>query len=80
LKVGLIRPITLWPFPKKRFSELAEKTKHFLVVEMSLGQYVEDVELSLLGQAKIDLHQRPAGGIPTAEEIFELVKKVMGKA
>lgn len=80
LKVGLIRPITLWPFPKKRFSELADKTKQFLVVEMSLGQFVEDVELSVLGKAKIDLHQRPAGGIPTAEEVFELVKKLMGKA
>jgi 2-oxoglutarate ferredoxin oxidoreductase subunit alpha len=80
MKVGLFRPITIWPFPKKEFARLAEKTKRFLVVEMSLGQYVEDVELSLLGKAKIDLHQRPAGGIPTAEEVFELVKKIMGKA
>jgi len=80
MKVGLFRPITVWPFPKKEFARLAEKTRRFLVVEMSLGQYVEDVELSLLGKAKIDLHQRPAGGIPTAEEVFELVKKIMGKA
>lgn len=80
LKVGLLRPITVWPFPKKEFAKLAEKTKHFLVVEMSLGQYVEDVQLAILGKAKIDLHQRPAGGIPTAEEVFELVIKLMGRA
>jgi len=80
LKVGLIRPITVWPFPKKRFAQLAEKTKHFLVVEMSLGQYVEDVQLSIMGKAKVDLHKRPGGGIPTPEEIFILIKKLMGKA
>ena len=79
MKVGLLRPITLWPFPKKVFSELADKVKQFLVVEMSLGQYVEDVQLSILGKAKIDLHKRPAGGIPTTEEVFELVKKHLGR-
>ncbi len=80
MKVGLVRPITVWPFPRKCFSDLADKCKQFLVVEMSLGQYIEDVQLSVLGKAKIDLHQRPSGGIPTAEEIFELIKKLMGKA
>jgi 2-oxoglutarate ferredoxin oxidoreductase subunit alpha len=79
IKVGLVRPITLWPFPKKVFSQLADKTKQFLVVEMSLGQYVEDVQLSILGKAKVDLHKRPAGGIPTPDEIFEIIKKLLGK-
>jgi len=79
LKVGLIRPITVWPFPKKIFADAAEKTKKFLVVEMSLGQYVEDVQLSILGRAQIELHKRPAGGIPTAEEVFELARKMLGK-
>lgn len=80
MKVGLVRPITVWPFPRDVFSKLADKTKHFLVVEMSLGQYVEDVQLSVLSKAKIDIHKRPAGGIPTPEEIFEVIKKVTGKS
>ena len=79
LKVGLIRPITVWPFPKKVFAQLAERTKKFLVVEMSLGQYIDDVELSILGKAKVDIHKRPAGGIPTPEEILAKVKNLMGK-
>jgi len=80
MKVGVVRPITVWPFPKKVFFDLADRVKNFLVVEMSLGQYIEDVQLSILGKAKIDLHARPAGGIPTAEEVFELIKKIMGQA
>ncbi len=80
MKVGLVRPITVWPFPRDIFSKLADKTKHFLVVEMSLGQYVEDVQLSILGKAKIDIHKRPAGGIPTPEEIFEVIKKITGRS
>jgi len=79
IKVGLVRPITLWPFPKKVFFDLADRAKTFLVVEMSLGQYVEDVELAVRGKARIELHKRPAGGIPTAEEVFELLKKLAGR-
>jgi 2-oxoglutarate ferredoxin oxidoreductase subunit alpha len=79
MKVGLIRPITIWPFPKKEFARLAEKTKRFLVLEMSLGQYVEDVQLAIMGKAKVDLHKRPAGGIPTPEEVLKLVKQIMGR-
>lgn len=78
IKVGLVRPITIWPFPKKVFFDLADRIKTFLVVEMSLGQYVEDVELAIKGKARIELHKRPAGGIPTAEEVFELIKKLAG--
>ena len=80
MKVGLIRPITLWPFPKEIFSDLADRVKNFLVLEMSLGQYVEDVQLSVLGKAKIDLHRRPAGGIPTPEEVLKIVKQILGKS
>jgi 2-oxoglutarate ferredoxin oxidoreductase subunit alpha len=79
LKVGLVRPITIWPFPKKLFFDLADRVKNFLVVEMSLGQYIEDVQLSVLGKARIDIHKRPAGGLPTAEDIVRLVKQIMGK-
>jgi 2-oxoglutarate ferredoxin oxidoreductase subunit alpha len=67
----------LWPFPSKVFQDLAKRVNKFLVVEMSLGQFVEDVQLSLNGKAEIHLHKRPAGGIPTGEEVLEIVKNVM---
>ena len=77
IKVGFVRPITLWPFPMKLLSELASKAENFLVVEMNGGQMVEDVRLSIEGKAKISLHSRPSGGIPTGEEILEVAKKIM---
>lgn len=76
LKIGFIRPITVWPFPSKAFRELGDKVKKFLVVEMSLGQYFEDVQLSLNGRAEIHLHKRPGGGIPTGEEVLEVARKI----
>jgi len=79
MAVGLLRPITLYPFPKRVFKDIAKKVKHILVVEMSLGQYIEDVQLSVEGIVPIHFHGRPAGGIPTPEEIFEIAKKIMGK-
>jgi 2-oxoglutarate ferredoxin oxidoreductase subunit alpha len=80
IKVGVIRPITIWPFPEKTFSEIADRVKNFLVVEMSLGQYIYDVKLSILSKAKIDIHRRPAGGIPIAEEILGIIKQILGKS
>ena len=77
LKIGLVRPITLWPFPGQIFVELADRVRKFLVVEMSLGQYVEDVQLSVNGKSEIHLHKRPAGGIPTGEEVLEITRKVL---
>jgi len=79
LKVGLIRPITLWPFPKKTFSRLLTtnpKLKAILVVEMSYGQMLEDVRLAVDGKCKVDFYGRAGGGIPTAEAIFEKVKRL----
>ena len=77
LKIGFVRPVTLWPFPKSIFQELGDKVEKFLVVEMSLGQYVEDVRLSLNGKSEVYLHKRPAGGIPTGEEVLELTRKIL---
>jgi 2-oxoglutarate ferredoxin oxidoreductase subunit alpha len=74
MKVGLFRPITLWPFPKKQLAKLTEKAKKFLVVEMSMGQFVEDVRLAVCGQIEVDLYARPAG-IPSAEEVFAALEK-----
>jgi len=82
MKVGLFRPITLWPFPKEQLSDLARRVARFLVVEMSMGQFVEDVRLAICGQREVDLYARPAG-IPTTEEVYGAVEKSyqkMGKA
>ncbi|HID32021.1 MAG TPA: 3-methyl-2-oxobutanoate dehydrogenase subunit beta, partial [bacterium (Candidatus Stahlbacteria)] len=71
VRMGLLRPITLWPFPKKILEELAERVKLFIVVEMNLGQMVEDVELVVKGKVPVHLIPHPGGGIPTANEIWQ---------
>jgi 2-oxoglutarate ferredoxin oxidoreductase subunit alpha len=76
LKVGLLRPITVWPFPMKALNDLASGIKKILVVEMSAGQMVEDVKLAIEGKAEVLFHGRPAGGIPTEGEILDVVKKI----
>ncbi|MBN1243018.1 MAG: 3-methyl-2-oxobutanoate dehydrogenase subunit VorB [Spirochaetales bacterium] len=79
LKVGLFRPITLWPFPEKRIAELAGKGKRFLAVEMSMGQMVEDVRLAVNGKAPVDFFGRTGGVIPTEDEVLEAARKILGK-
>jgi len=73
IKVGLIRPITLWPFPSQIMNELAEKIKHFVVFEMSTGQMVEDVQLAIAGKADISFYGRPGGVVPTPAELADFV-------
>jgi 2-oxoglutarate ferredoxin oxidoreductase subunit alpha len=75
MKVGLFRPITLWPFPKKQLAKMAQRVKNFLVVEMSQGQFVDDVRLAINGTAEVDLYARPSG-IPNGEEVFAEVMKL----
>lgn len=70
-RFGLLRPITLWPFPEKPLRALAEKGKKFLVVEMSAGQMVEDVRLAVEGRAPVGFVGRPGGGAPTTAQIIE---------
>jgi 2-oxoglutarate ferredoxin oxidoreductase subunit alpha len=77
LKAGLIRPITLWPFPEEAIEETAARVKKFLVVEMSAGQMLEDVMLSVKGKAKIDFYGRMGGGIPTEEEILAKIEALV---
>ncbi|MFA5146571.1 MAG: 3-methyl-2-oxobutanoate dehydrogenase subunit VorB [Candidatus Omnitrophota bacterium] len=77
IKAGLIRPITLWPFPEKVIRDAADKAKRFLVVEMSSGQMVEDVRLAVNGRAEVDFYGRMGGGIPTEEEIASVIEKVV---
>ncbi len=77
IKVGLFRPITLWPYPMPQLGELAERIDNFLVVEMSLGQMVEDVRLAVCGKSRVHLHGRTAGGVPIEDEIVEQLKKIL---
>lgn len=79
LKVGLFRPITLWPFPKARIAELSKRIKKFLVVEMSLGQMVEDVQLSLNGRAEVHLHAKPGASVMTADEVCRTLEAIVKK-
>jgi 2-oxoglutarate ferredoxin oxidoreductase subunit alpha len=70
MRVGLFRPITLWPFPEKRLSMLADYVDAFLVVEMNAGQMVEDVRLSAGGQVPVTAYGRTGGVVPVPEEIY----------
>ena len=75
LKVGLFRPITLFPFPSARLHELALAGKNFLTVEMSAGQMVEDVRLAVNGVSKVDFYGRLGGIIPSPVEILEQIER-----
>lgn len=77
IKVGLIRPITLWPFPTATFEKYAEVPKAFLSVEMSAGQMVEDVRLSLNGKSPVHFLGRMGGMIPTQKEILEKIREIL---
>jgi 2-oxoglutarate ferredoxin oxidoreductase subunit alpha len=76
IKVGLLRPITLWPFPMKILKEMTSNVKKMLVVEMSAGQMIEDVKLATEGKTEVLFYGRPAGGIPTEGEVLEAIKKI----
>lgn len=75
IKLGLIRPITLWPFPKQVVHDIAEDKPDMVVVEMSFGQMREDVLLSACGKAKVSLLAHTGGGLPTEEEIIDIAKR-----
>jgi len=78
-KIGLIRPVSLWPFPENIFQRLAVSGKRivFLVVEMSYGQMVEDVRLAINGRCQVEFFGRSGGGIPSEKEI---VKRIYAKS
>ena len=81
VKVGLVRPITLWPFPKAAVRKAAEmdSVKGLLTVEMSAGQMVEDVRLAVNGIKDVELIGKLGSTIPTAEEIAEKIMKMTGR-
>jgi 2-oxoglutarate ferredoxin oxidoreductase subunit alpha len=76
-KVGLFRPATLWPFPKQALRESAAKVKDVLVVEMSMGQMVEDVTLTTLNSPPTHFYGRTGGIVPTPAEIFKQFEKII---
>ncbi len=69
-KAGLVRPITLWPFPYEKIKNIAKKRCRFLVTEMSTGQMVEDVRLAVQDDGRVSFYGRTGGGIPEEEEMI----------
>ena len=76
LKAGLLRPITVWPFPSARIAELAERVRGILVVEMNAGQMVEDVRLAVEGRCPVRFYGRMGGIIPLPDEILPELERV----
>jgi len=75
IKIGLLRPITLFPFPEEPLKELAKEIENFIVVEFNAGQMVEDVRLAVNGMAPVYLYARPGGSIVAEEEVYEALKE-----
>ncbi len=76
IKVGLIRPVTLWPFPNAPIQAAAKHAKAFLTVEMSMGQMVDDVRLAVDGEKPVAFYGRTGGVVPTVREIMDEVEKL----
>jgi len=78
IKVGLLRPITLWPYPKKALAKLADTAKHFLVVELNMGQMVDDVKVSIDCRRPVSFFGRTGGMLPAPDDVLEEIKKIAG--
>lgn len=78
IKAGMIRPITLWPFPKKKLFEASKQVKAFISVELSMGQMVEDIELATKCTRPVMLCNRVGGMIPSPEEVLAKIKEAQG--
>ena len=79
IKVGLLRPITVWPFPTKEVKELAHGKKGVLVAEINAGMMVEDVRLAINGEVPVEHFGRLGGIVPEPEEIVEALKTKLMK-
>ena len=75
IKVGLFRPITLWPFPKAALNKVADTAKKFISVELSMGQMIEDIELAIRCRRPVELCNRAGGMIPSSEQVLQHIKK-----
>jgi 2-oxoglutarate ferredoxin oxidoreductase subunit alpha len=79
LKVGLYRPITLWPFPSGRLAEIAPRVKSVLVIEMNCGQMLEDVQIAVAGSTPVFFNGYPGGRVPSESDIFQAICKIAKK-
>lgn len=75
IKAGLIRPITLWPFPKATLSAAADQVKCFVSVELNMGQMIEDIQLATQCRRPVSLCNRVGGMIPSPDEVLESIRK-----
>jgi pyruvate/2-oxoacid:ferredoxin oxidoreductase alpha subunit len=73
MALGMLRPITLFPFPSRRIGELSRQAKAFVVVELSTGQMVDDVRLALEGRTPVEFFGRVGGNVPSAEDVLEFL-------
>ena len=76
IKVGLFRPITLWPYPKKQLGALADTAKRFLVCELNMGQMVDDVKVSIDCKKPVSFFGRTGGVIPSPDEVLAEIEKL----
>ena len=76
IKVGLFRPITLWPYPSKELAAYADKVDAFLSVEMNMGQMTDDVKVATSCKKPVYHYGRTGGVIPTPDEIYEEIVKI----
>ena len=77
VKAGLIRPISLWPYPYSAFDRLSDKTKAVVSVELSMGQMMQDIQLGVKGRVPVKLIHRVGGMLPTSLEVVEKTKKIL---
>jgi pyruvate/2-oxoacid:ferredoxin oxidoreductase alpha subunit len=75
LKAGLLRPLTLYPFPTQLLRQLAKRARAFVAVEMSTGQLVDDVRLAIEGRRPVELYNRVGGNVPSAEEVLTFLEQ-----
>ncbi len=78
IKAGMIRPITVWPFPRKPLAEAAEHVKGFVSVELSMGQMIEDIRLAIDCKKPVALCNRAGGMIPSPEQVLDEIKNMQG--
>lgn len=80
IKAGMIRPITLWPFPKENFKKVCRTAKQIISVELSMGQMIEDVRLAVECAVPVTLCNRVGGMIPSPEQVYAAIREAAGKA
>lgn len=78
IKVGLFRPITLWPFPYTQLKKYADQCSSFISVELNMGQMIEDVKLAIDCKKPVELCNRAGGMVPSPDEVLEKIEQVYG--